>query len=405
MYVGDLSNTGFGTVSVGLLSHLYASGKYDILHVAVNYLDYEPAGVPWPTISAGFWHIVDTNRWVCDDPYGTMKIQKYVEWFDPDVIMVNNDFSIVDKYFTDPLSGEVSAFAKHRSKKILYAPLDSQPCPPTFKDTIDKWDKVIMYTYWQRKLMGELDSRFLAMPVMYHGIDLDAFHPMDKREAKSQLKGIFLNHNKKAEVPDFTKKYIVFFNGTNQFRKDLPVLFRAFAEFRKTVSSAFLIPQTNLMPADGGWYLPNLAGLTKVSDVLLMKHANMFSVKEMNVLFNAADVLAYPTRGEGFGLPHVEAYATKTPVIATDFGPQRELLGEDRGYKIKVKDLLAGINNSFSYFALPDYQDLARQLNHVYLAKDEVAQTVERAYEWVQSHTWQSKAAQLDKIITDLLGT
>lgn len=401
LYIGDHGKTGFGTVSYNLLSNLAATGRYEIFQMGINYLDLQPANVPWMIASAGFWHLVG-NQWVCDDPYGLMKVQRYIEFFNPDITMLNNDYTIAEKYWKDE-TGEDSAFALHHSKKILYAPLDSAPCPPSFAKSMDRWDKIIMYSYWQRKEMAKVDSRFLQMPVVYHGINPEVFFPMDKMEAKEQLREIFLKHNPKSKLPDFTKKYIVYFNGTNQFRKDLPVLFRAFAKFHEDVSKAFLFPQTNSMPSDGGWYLPNLAGLTKVQDVMIMKMANVFSAEEVNIFLNAADVMAYPTRGEGFGLPHIEAFATKTPVIATDFGPQRELNEGGRGYSIKVRDLLAGINNSFSYFALPDWEDLAAQLNHVYLNPEEVAEVTERAYQWVQKHTWASKAQQIDKIIQSML--
>jgi len=401
LYVGDLYNSGFGTVTAGFLYNLHRTGRYDILNLAINYHDLSPAQVPWKVISAGFWHLAG-EQWIQDDPYGTLKIQRYIEWFDPDAVMVNNDFPIAAKYWLDQ-DGNPTPFAKHRSKKVLYAPLDSQPCPPFFAEAHKQWDMVIMYSHWQKKLMTERDPFYADAPVVYHGVDPTIFKPMDKAEAKSQLKDIFLQANADADLPDFEKKYIVYFNGTNQYRKHLPSLFRAFAEFRKQVPNAFLIPQSNVMPSEGGWYLPNLAGLTGVRDVLLMKNAHVFPAEAVNVLYNAADVLAYPTRGEGFGLPSFEAMATKTPVIATKFGPQIEIHENGRGYFIDVKELEPGINHAWTYFALPDYKSLARQLWHVYANPEEAAKTAERAYNWVQRFPWTNQAAQLDGILTKLI--
>jgi glycosyltransferase involved in cell wall biosynthesis len=401
MYIGDLSNSGFGTVSVGFLSNLYMTGRYDILQVAINYMDLTPPQVPWKVISAAFWHL-NGKAWVQDDPYGIMKVQRYIDWFDPDVLMLNNDFPIADRYWLDD-EGESSPFAKHRSKKVLYAPLDSEPCPPFFAESSKKWDMVIMYSHWQKALMTARDEYFKDAPVVYHGVDQEVFKPMDKGEAKAKLRDVFLRANPDADLPNFEKKYLVYFNGTNQFRKDIPALFRGFAEFRKQVKNAFLIPHSNIIPSEGGWYLPNLAGLTEVRDVLLMNNAHIFTPEEVNIFYNAADVLAYPTRGEGFGLPSFEAMATKTPVIATKFGPQIEIHENGRGYFINVLALQPGINNSWTYFALPDHADLARQLWHVYANPEEAKATAERAYNWVSRFPWTNQAAQLDSILTKLV--
>lgn len=383
--------------------NLARTERYDILHLAINYNELYPSRVPWNVISAGFWHL-QGKQWIQDDAYGTLKVQRFIDFFDPDVFMLNNDFPIADKYWTDS-DGDATPFALHRSKKVLYAPLDSEPCPPFFAESAKKWDMVIMYSHWQKSMMVAQDAHYKESPVLYHGIDPTTFFPMDKQEAKEALQEIMVKKNPKAKLPDFSKRYIVYFNGTNQFRKDLPVLFRGFAEFRKKVKNALLLPHSNMIPsADGGWYLPNLAGLVGISDVVLMNNAHVFTPQEMNIFYNAADVMAYPTRGEGFGLPSFEAMATKLPSIVTKFGPQVELHQNGRGWFIGVQEKLAAPNHGWTFFALPDYRDLARQLYHVYANPEEAQSVANRAYAWVQQFHWENQAAQLDSMIQKMMG-
>jgi hypothetical protein len=45
-------------------------------------------------------------------------------------------------------------------------------------------------------------------------------------------------------------------------------------------------------------------------------------------LYRASDVLLAPSRGEGFGIPVIEAQACGRPVIVSDFSAQPELVGD-----------------------------------------------------------------------------
>ncbi len=48
---------------------------------------------------------------------------------------------------------------------------------------------------------------------------------------------------------------------------------------------------------------------------------------DMPALFSGAEVLVYPSLYEGFGLPILEAYVTKTPVVTSNFGSMAEVAG------------------------------------------------------------------------------
>jgi len=410
LYVGDYGKTGFGTVANGLLTGLHARG-WEILHLAINYNDLEPATTPWKMVPAGFF-VPSTNdgktfSYEETDPFGYLKVDRWIESFDPDIVLLNNDFPVVARYMNR--DNKMTAFAQHRSKKVIYAPMDSFPFPYPFYQSAILFDQVVAYSYWQKDMMAVADvDKFADVPVVYHGVDTGTYFPIPKNEAKAQLIEVFQKYNKGATIPDFRNAFLVYFVGTNQWRKDLPALFRGYVELRKQFPEdrMFLIPHTNavpMSPTHGGWSLYNLRVLTDLKDAVLMQQANIFNEEEMNIFYNAADVLAYPTKGEGFGLPSLEAMATKTPVLATRFGPQYEIHADRRGYFIDVDDFEPGNVSAVTYFARPSWRSLGERLGHIFTHPEEREQIAERAYEWVQRQTWDAKAGEMHEILLGVL--
>ena len=56
--------------------------------------------------------------------------------------------------------------------------------------------------------------------------------------------------------------------------------------------------------------------------------------------YGAVDVLVQPSRGEGWGLPMVEAMACGTPVIGTRWSGPAEFLTEENSYPLRTDGLV-----------------------------------------------------------------
>lgn len=69
--------------------------------------------------------------------------------------------------------------------------------------------------------------------------------------------------------------------------------------------------------------------------VLLLEEP--LSEDDMPRLYRAADAFVLPTRGEGWGLPLMEAMAAGLPVIATRWGAHLDFLTDDTGFLIDVE--------------------------------------------------------------------
>jgi glycosyltransferase involved in cell wall biosynthesis len=99
----------------------------------------------------------------------------------------------------------------------------------------------------------------------------------------------------------------------------------------------------------------------------------------LNELYNAGDVFILPSAGEGFGIPAVEAQASGSPVILTDFTAQSELCGG--GWLIEVDEMDAEITLQYSEQAHVSAGQILKALEQAYAAKgDEKRRTQAREF-------------------------
>ena len=93
--------------------------------------------------------------------------------------------------------------------------------------------------------------------------------------------------------------------------------------------------------------------------------------EEVVRLYRTCDALAFPYRGEGFGLPMLEALACGLPVIATAGGAADAFLDDDVAYRVPARRLpLSGVLRGEQlvgdgWWLEPDVAALASTLRHV----------------------------------------
>jgi glycosyltransferase involved in cell wall biosynthesis len=111
--------------------------------------------------------------------------------------------------------------------------------------------------------------------------------------------------------------------GTLEPRKDLPTLVRAFATL------AGELPHDLVLAGLPGWGAGELAATVAASGVAGRIHLPGYvSEADKAALLSGADLLVYPSRYEGFGLPVLEAMACGTPVVTTTGGSLPEVAGD-----------------------------------------------------------------------------
>jgi len=94
-------------------------------------------------------------------------------------------------------------------------------------------------------------------------------------------------------------------------------------------------------------------------------------------LYRSCDALAFPYRGEGFGLPLLEALACGLPVIATAGGAADAFLDDDVAYRVPARRgaLSGGMRGEQlageGWWLEPDVDALAATMRHVVAHRDE----------------------------------
>lgn len=132
-----------------------------------------------------------------------------------------------------------------------------------------------------------------------------------------------------AEVAALRQKYglperFILFVGTLEPRKNLGTLLEAYAALR-----AGGAPQRLVVAGRRGWrcgaLFARLRDLGLEEEVIL---PGLVDEGDLPALYTAADLLAFPSLYEGFGLPVLEAMACGTPVVCANTSSLPEVAGE-----------------------------------------------------------------------------
>lgn len=145
--------------------------------------------------------------------------------------------------------------------------------------------------------------------------------------------GVDREHFRPSAVPaDFRARYAlpegdeyVLYVGSEDPRKNLDVLLRAFARI------ACAVPRARLIKAGAAHYRDERTRLQRLTADLGIGHAVRFldhiAEDDLPLLYGAASVCVLPSAYEGFGFPVLEAMACGTPVVCAAAAALPELAG------------------------------------------------------------------------------
>jgi D-inositol-3-phosphate glycosyltransferase len=280
LWIGDgVKQTGFARVSHSILHELRKWG-WDIAHLAVNATG-DPHELPWrvyPAMSQG-------------DLFGFNRTSGVIAKEKPDVVCILADPWVVPMYL-DHIPARV--------KVVAYVPVDARNQWAGIK--LNRLNYAIAYTaFGARELRkggykGPLD-------VVPHGIDLNAFSPMPKDQARILI-----------GLPDELRDAFIIGNvNRNQPRKRLDLTIEYFAQWWKNRGKPHACLLFHCHMHDAGWDLLDLAKYHGVLDRIIATGSEKVGVfrseEHLRAVYNSLDVQVSTTLGEGWGLTTMEGMA------------------------------------------------------------------------------------------------
>ena len=205
------------------------------------------------------------------------------------------------------------------------------------------------------------------IPVIPLGVDRNVYRPLDRATCRKEL-----------GLP--SKRKIVLNVALEHWRKNIPGLLRATALLKETFPDILLIRVGAVSKAT----------LDMIASLGLTNHIQYISISEeadLVRLYNAANVFAFPSFYEGFGLPVLEAMACGTPVVASNRTSIPEVVG-DAGVLVDPEDV-----RGFS-------EAIKRVLSEPILAQDFSCRGLDR----VTHFSWENTAKATASVYIRILG-
>jgi glycosyltransferase involved in cell wall biosynthesis len=354
LYQSDfsLAKTGFGRAAKALLSYLYNTGKYDIVHYSCGLPYHHPEfeRTPWKSVGSlpnSQQELQELNK----DPnvarlasYGAHYLDKVMQEEKPDIYIAVQDiwgidFSVDKKWF-------------NKIPSVLWTTLDSLPILPS---ALTKADKIKNYWIWSNfatKAMHDLGHKHVKT---VHGpIETKNFYRLENHK-KEELR-------KKNNIP--LDAFIVGFVFRNQLRKSVPNLLEGYALWKQQnpkIKNTYLLLHTHW---GEGWNIHRLAqeygiDLKEILTTYICRSCGDYEIKpfhgqevncrfcgseksqittnvglgiteeQLNEVYNLMDVYCHPFTSGGQEIPIQEAKLTELITLVTDYSCGQEMCEDD----------------------------------------------------------------------------
>lgn len=186
---------------------------------------------------------------------------------------------------------------------------------------------------------------------------------------------------KKYSLP---KKFALYV-GTMQPRKNIPMLINAFFGIKDKISGTklVLVGNKNAHNFDNN-INKSISDNNIKSDVIFPGYIDQ---EDLAAIYKLAEVFVFPSLYEGFGIPILEAFASKLPVLASDIQIHNEIAGE-----------------AALYFNPGSLDDFSEKLYNSLADQNLREKLISSGSERINFFSWQRSAQEMLKIYEELIG-
>lgn len=210
---------------------------------------------------------------------------------------------------------------------ILNTVWETTRIPRSWQRTIHGFDAICVPSQHNRRALRNSGVK-RPVYIVPHGVNSREYTPSNPKLKLPQAKGRFV--------------FVSVFGF--QHRKNPEALLRAYWEQFSASDRVLLVIKTNgYAPSENeAWIRGKIDAykrrlkLRKATAPVLVIGRRM-SRKQLKGLYTLADAFVLPTRGEGVGLPFLEAMASGVPVIATGWGGQMDFLTRGNAFLVDYR--------------------------------------------------------------------
>jgi len=278
------------------------------LAVYLKQLGHEPAIFAYYGLSGSKieWNGIPVYPNPADD-YGAKWAEQVYDHFKADCLITLVDVWVLDKQSPKP-------------KFFPWFPCDHEPMPPNVYKVLSTHPGIYKPIAMSR--FGERETKRLGIDCFYapHMINCNVFRP-DEEIRKLQREKI-----------GWGDKFVIGSVGTNvRERKNWTAMFLALSKFRRYHDNVMMYCHTNPTESRGrnlqalreNLMIQDITRFPSLTEMLLVGIPDI----TMNNMYNSLDVYLQPSKGEGFGIPIIEAQSAGVPVIVSNNTAMPELCG------------------------------------------------------------------------------
>lgn len=265
--------------------------------------------------------------------------------------------------------------------KIGYTMLETDRIPKEWVQQANEMDEVWVPSHFNVETFKEsgVNRPIRVVPL---GVDINYFHPLLRSHPIEDI-FVFLS---------------VFEWGE---RKAPEILLKAFNdEFSAQEDVVLLVKTFNRDPGVDVYQQIRNLGLNPKGGQIIISLNEIVPRYQLGVLYRSCDCFVLPTRGEGWGMPILEAMACGVPVIATYWSAQTEFMTPENSFPLEIDGLVPAKAKCPYYkgfrWAQPSYEHLRYLLRLVYENREHAKKVgAQAAREVAEKWTWDHTAYRI----------